>query len=219
MNKITMLHTVKSVYSTFEQSVRDSIKSPLEITSLVDEFLVTNAEKYGFFPPVNRQKLYLDLLSAKLEAPDIIVVTCSSLTPFVTELKSSFDTPIICIDDEMCYQAVKKYKKIGVIATAPTTIQPTLSKLESEAKKQNKEIEVDSLLVAEAMTALKNGDVRTHDSLLAEKATQFSSYDCILLAQASMASAKALVFETTGRPVLTSPQTCIEKIKRLLEND
>ena len=83
MKKITLIHTVESVYSSFKKEILKRVDFPVEITSLVDEFLVTNAQKKGYFPPENKQKLYLDMLSAQAESPDVIVVTCSSLTPFV----------------------------------------------------------------------------------------------------------------------------------------
>lgn len=216
--KVSLLHTVKSVYNGFPSALRAEYEGNLIINSMLDEFLVTNAEKKGFFPPENRRKLYLDLLSLSLEEPDVICVTCSSLTPYVEEIKTSFDIPIVCIDDEMCYLAVKNYKKIGVVATAPTTVEPTVGKLKNEARKQNKDVVIESLLLASAMTELKKGNVEEHNRIIAEGARKFSAFDCIVLSQASMETASNLTYETVQKPVLTSPKTCIDKVLKVLKN-
>ena len=77
MKKIALLHTVKSVYASFQAMLEKEIKD-ISVTNMVDEFLVTNAREKGYFPPENRRKLYLDLLSLAEGQPDVIAVTCSS---------------------------------------------------------------------------------------------------------------------------------------------
>ena len=66
------------------------------------------------------------------------------------------------------------------------------------------------------MDRLKTGDVSGHDALIASRVREFNDVDVIVLAQASMASAKHLVHETTGKKVLTSPESCINKAVSML---
>lgn len=217
MKKITLIHTVESVYSSFKKEILKRVDYPVEITSLVDEFLVTNAQKKGYFPPENKQKLYLDMLSAQAESPDVIVVTCSSLTPFVNEIRSFFDIPIVCIDERMCRDAAKEGDRIAVLATAPTTVEPTVSRIQSEADRIGKKVEIKSLLDMEAMTLLKSGDVKGHDQRLAELSEHVKDYDVIVLAQASMATAEDAVKLVTGKIVKTSPGSAISELLEILE--
>ena len=133
MKRIAILHTVRSVYNSFSGQLMAAVAQPVAISEMADEFLVTNAREKGYFPPENRRKLYLDLLSMYSGSPDAIVVTCSSLTPFASEFRSSFDVPIITIDDRMCAEAVSGGSRIAVFATAPTTVDPTVSKIQGEA--------------------------------------------------------------------------------------
>lgn len=210
--KVTLLHTVRSVYESFPNQLLKAYGKDIEITSLLDEFLVTNAKKKGYFPPENRKKLYLDLVSASLESPDLVCVTCSSLTPFVKEFRSSFDFPIVSIDDAMCKEAVMRGENIAVLATAPTTVDPTVSKIQMEADQIGKSVVIKSYLDTEAMTLLSSGDVKGHDARLAGLARTCQDADVIVLAQASMATAKKLCEEATAKIVLTSPETCIREI-------
>lgn len=217
MKKITLLHTVESVYCSFKGEILKRINFPAEITSLVDEFLVTNAQKKGYFPPENKQKLYLDMLSAQAENPDAIVVTCSSLTPFVNEIRSFFSVPIICIDERMCRDAANEGTRIAVLATAPTTVEPTVTRIQGEADKIGKQVEIKALLDMDAMSLLKAGDVAGHDARLVALSEKVKDYDVIVLAQASMATAAEGVKMATGKIVKTSPGSAISELIEVLE--
>ena len=215
MKKIALLHTVKSVYASFQAMLEKEIKD-ISVTNMVDEFLVTNAREKGYFPPENRRKLYLDLLSLSAGMPDVIAVTCSSLTPFAEELRSSFDVPVLLIDDRMCRDAAAIGGNIAVLATAPTTVDPTVSRIRMEAEKLGVSPVIKSYLDTKAMDMLNLGDVQGHDARLAALARTATDADVIVLAQASMATAANLVREATGKKVLTSPGSCIEDIKAAL---
>jgi hypothetical protein len=67
-----------------------------------------------------------------------------------------------------------------------------------------------------ALAALDAGDVATHDRLAAEAAKELADCDAIALGQFSLARAKALVEAATGKPVLTTPDSAVVKLKGLL---
>ena len=52
---------------------------------------------------------------------------------------------------------------------------------------------------------------------MVEAAKNLRGRDVIALAQYSMAPAAALVAEATGKPVLTTPDSAVAKLKRLLQ--
>lgn len=217
MKKITLLNTVQSVTRTFPQMLEKEFGKTVSVTGMLDEFLVVNAREKGYFPPENYRKLYLDLLSAAEEKPDAIVVTCSSLTPYVIELRNMFDMPIVTIDEAMCRDAAACGGRIAVLATAPTTVGPTVSRITEEAGKIGVEAEVISFLDTRAIELLNEGDVQGHDQRLVKLVTEKAmNADVIVLAQASMASAEDAVRTATGKKVLTSPGSCIEEVRRIL---
>ena len=55
-----------------------------------------------------------------------------------------------------------------------------------------------------------------HDRLVAEASRELRNCDLLALAQYSMAPAAALVAEASGRPVLTTPDSAVQKLKELL---
>ena len=80
-----------------------------------------------------------------------------------------------------------------------------------------RQLSIDTCVCAEAFKALKAMDMELHDRILKEKAGTLPVYDCIVLAQASMAHLEEEIGAVTGCPVLTSPRLCVEEIKNKLE--
>jgi hypothetical protein len=67
-----------------------------------------------------------------------------------------------------------------------------------------------------ALAALDRGDRVEHDRLVAQASRDLRDCDLIALAQYSMAPAAALVAAASGRPVLTTPDSAVLKLKGLL---
>jgi hypothetical protein len=67
-----------------------------------------------------------------------------------------------------------------------------------------------------AMAALDRGDRAEHDRLVTEASKDLRDCDVIALAQYSMAPAAEKVTQATGRPVLTTPDSAVMKLKRML---
>jgi hypothetical protein len=63
---------------------------------------------------------------------------------------------------------------------------------------------------------LDRGERAEHDRLVAEASRELRDCDLIALAQYSMAPAAGLVAEASGRPVLTTPDSSVLKLKEML---
>ncbi|MDT4762992.1 aspartate/glutamate racemase family protein [Sphaerochaeta sp. PS] len=215
MKRIVLIHTVKSVYETFEKDLRAAV-GDVKIYNMLDEFLAADPAERGIFSIENRMRLMHDLQSAQLTGADLIVVTCSTLTPHVVAARPFFTTPIIAIDDAMCALAVQQGERIAVLATAESTVNPTLKKLEEEASLQKKTIKLSSLCCPEAIVQLKAGHKAKHDKLVLDMAREIKDADTIILAQASMAHMQDVVQAQTRIRTLSSPQLCIQDVARKL---
>ncbi len=71
-------------------------------------------------------------------------------------------------------------------------------------------------LAAEALAALNRGDAAAHDRLAAEAARALEGCDVVALAQFSLSSAAPQVAAATGCTVLTTPDSAVRKLQRLL---
>lgn len=217
MKRIACIHTVYSVIDSFTRQLREGIPGDYKIHTLYDDFLATDPADTGKFSSINHQRLRLDMEACALTGADVIVVSCSTLSPSVRMLRGEFNVPVVAIDDAMVQAAVTCGKRIGLLATANSTVSPSASALRAVAETMGKEIELQILCNEAAITALKAGDQATHDRLVLEMADQLQPCDAIVLAQASMAHMEGPVAAHTGLPTFSSPQRCVEQVRKILE--
>ena len=211
MKRIACIHTVYSVIDSFTRQLREGIPGDFKIHTLYDDFLASDPADTGKFSAINHQRLRLDFQACALTGADVIVVSCSTLSPSVRLLRGEVNVPVVAIDDAMVADAVAAGRRIGLLATANSTVGPSSSALQAAAAAAGTEIQLQVLCNEEANRAMKSGDKATHDRLVLELC------DVVVLAQASMAHMEAAVAERTGIPVLSSPKRCIAQVREILE--
>jgi hypothetical protein len=118
----------------------------------------------------------------------------------------------------MAAKAVQLGHRIGVVATLPSTLSPTVDLIRREAAKVGKEISLTDQVVDGAFAAVISGDGTTHDKLVGNALRELAkSVDVIVLAQASMARVvDALPAEDKPKPILSSPRLAVEHLATLL---
>jgi hypothetical protein len=68
-----------------------------------------------------------------------------------------------------------------------------------------------------ALAALQEGDAASHDRLIVEAARQMPPVDVLVLGQFSMMRSAAAVRAMRREPVLTTPQSAVRKLRRLVD--
>ena len=114
MKRIACIHTVYSVIESFTQQLRDGIPGDILIHTLYDDFLATDPAMTGKFSAINHQRLRLDMQAQALTGADVIVVSCSTLSPSVRLLRGEFNVPVVAIDDAMVNAAVEGIERVQV---------------------------------------------------------------------------------------------------------
>ena len=217
MKRIACIHTVRSVMDSFTAQLRGALGGEVLIHTLYDDFLATDPADRGRFSAVNHRRLRLAMHAQALTGADLLVVTCSTLSPSVRALRRECSVPVVTIDDAMVHEAVELGSRIGLIATANSTVKPSCSALKATAAEAEKTVNINVLCDENAIRALRLGDRETHDALVLEMAEKLRESDVLVLAQASMSHMERAVAERTGKPALSSPSRCIAQIKAILE--
>ncbi|MCF7946043.1 MAG: aspartate/glutamate racemase family protein [Spirochaetia bacterium] len=217
MKQVAIIHTVKPVLNSFELNLKDFLSFPIQTHNILDDFLASDPAETGFFSVQNKQRLYNDIRSAELTGADVIVVTCSTLSPTVNQIRPFIKCPVIAIDDAMTKKAVRLGERIFVLATAASTLKPTIDKVLDEAKQANKKVEIESAELKEAYSAMKEGNLEKHDQIVIERAKKISETDVIILAQASMAHLEEKIQTNSSSHVLSSIKLCMQEINEVLE--
>ena len=111
--------------------------------------------------------------------------------------------PIVRVDEEMCREAVRQGKRIGVMATLPTTLEPTKNTIKRVAREMNRSVELVDALVDGAFGL----DQEQFKELMTQYAGKIADQvDVILFAQGSMAYCEEYIHDKFGKTVLSSPR-------------
>jgi Asp/Glu/hydantoin racemase len=212
-----LIHTSATLIPVFQQLVKEYLPG-VNTFNIVDDSLVKNIAARGEVTPSIYKRVADYVASAEDSGADYVLVTCSSIGAPVEAAAEKAGVPVLRVDQPMADLAVQTGKRIGVIATLPTTLQPTSDLVKRRAKMAGKEIELTSTVVDGAFDALMSGDAAKHDELVANALRKLSKeVDVILLAQASMARVvDTLSEEDKIVPIVASPPNAIKYLATIL---
>jgi len=215
--RLGLIHTSATLVPVFAQLCKDKLPN-VEVFNIADDSLVKGIREAGSLTAQISRRVAGYLESAELAGADYIMVTCSSIGPAVEAGAKLIGVPVLRVDQPMADQAVATAKKIGVIATLATTLEPTADLIKRRAEKAGKKIELTSLLCEGAFEALMSGDAATHDAKVAVALKELSKQvEVIVLAQASMARVvDTLAPEDKHVPILASPGIAVDYLATVL---
>lgn len=212
-----LIHTSATLVPVFQELCNQHLPG-IKTFNIVDDSLIKNVISCGELTPDTARRVVNYVGSAEAAGADHILVTCSSIGAAVEASAALTGVPVLRVDQPMADQAVQTGNRIGVIATLPTTLQPTSDLVQRRAIAAGKKIELVSKLCEGAFDALMSGDGVTHDRMVANALKELSKQvDVILLAQASMARVVDTLDEAEKVvPILASPGIAIKHLAAIL---
>jgi Asp/Glu/hydantoin racemase len=218
MTTLALVHTGTFLASIFTDLCHEAMPD-VEVFNIVDESLIKNTIKANQLTPQTSRRLIEYLKSAEEAGADAILVTCSSVGPAVEAAQPFLSIPVLRVDTPMADEAIHIGRRIGVVATLPTTLKPTVELIQRQAQVQGKRVEVVTTLCDRAFQAVAAGDAATHDQLVAAGIRELMpKVDVIVLAQASMARAAKTIPEAERTvPILSSPESAVHAIQKVIQ--
>jgi Asp/Glu/hydantoin racemase len=215
--KLGLIHTSATLVPVFAALCKEKLPD-VEVFNLVDDSLVKGIREAGKLTAAIARRVAGYLESAELAGADYIMVTCSSIGPAVEAGAQLTGVPVLRVDQPMADRAVATGRKIGVIATLATTLEPTADLIRRRAALAGKPIELTSKLVEGAFEALMAGDGATHDAKVAAALKELAQQvEVIVLAQASMARVVEALSPADKRgPILASPGIAVDFLATVL---
>lgn len=217
---LALIHT-SMVFINVETMMQDmfaEVMPDVRLINIVDDSLLPDVMAVGRIEDDVQARMTAYVKAAEMTGADAVLSLCSSLGPTIDEPRSQVNIPVIKIDDPMTQTAVDTASRIGVMATVPTTLGPTVDLIKEKAAASNKDVTVESVLVDGAFQQLMDGNKSTHDEMVISAARELApNVEIIVFAQASMTRLAPIVKETTGLEVLTSPRLAIEYTRQVLD--
>ena len=208
----TFLYSVEDIKALFRKYLPD-----VEMINIIDDSLLEEAlANRGLTPAIiNRMCDYYSNLQ------DLGCVCClnqcSSVGEAADVAQNLIQIPIFKIDAPMARKAVSLGKKIAVVATAISTVEPSSRLVERMAAEAGKEVSVSRCYVAGAYDfLLKTGDKENHNEMVTAKVREAAKdHDVVVLAQGSMYQLIPLLADVKI-PVLTSLESGVQQLADFL---
>lgn len=217
--KVGVVHTFLYSVEDLKKQFKEQLPG-VEMINVIDDSLLEEAlQNKGITPAIiNRMCGYFK--NCQDLGCECILNQCSSVGEAADIAAKQVNIPVVKIDYPMAKRAVELGSKIAVIATAISTIGPSSRLVENTAKEMGKEVAVQRCYVDGAYDfLLKTGDKEKHNEMVVAKIKEAAkTSDVIVLAQGSMYHLMPLLGDVKI-PVLTSLETGVAQIRKVIGLD
>jgi hypothetical protein len=207
--RITLIHALKHSIGPIEAAFAKAWPEA-RLMNLLDDSLSADLARDGKLNNAMTERFLALGDYAAATSADAILFTCSAFGPCIEAVaRAHAPMPVLKPNEAMIERAVTMGQRIGLLST----FAPTLASMPPEFPPA---VQVVPKLAEGALAALDRGDRATHDRLIVEASRDLRDCDVVALAQFSIAATAPLVAEATGRPVVTTPDSAVEKLMKLL---
>ncbi len=187
------------------------------VRNIIDDSLLPEVLANGGVTPGVRRRLCQYAVQAESAGATLIFNQCSSVGEVADIAAQMVNVPLVKVDERMAETACKTGQRIGVVATLPTTMGPTVRLIKRMAEKLGQEVTVTEELSAGAFEKLIAGDHKAHNEMVIASIRKLAQQvDVVVCAQGSMLALKPDLGETPV-PVLMSPPLGVQHAVEVLE--
>ena len=209
--------TTPELIELVEQEVKKQLGGEAELFSLQDPSILADVRAAGYVTTAPAARLIGMYMKAAEEGCEALLNLCSSVgevADCAQSVAKFIGVPIVRVDEEMCREAVRLGKRVGVMATLPTTLEPTKGTVARVAREMGRHVDLIDCLVDGAFGLDQDQFKRRLTDAAREIIDQV---DVIVLAQGSMAYAEEHLRGVFGKPFLGSPRFGAAELKKALQ--
>lgn len=214
--RISLIHAMAPSIEPIQGAFRH-LWPEASLMNLLDDSLAPDLARDGRLAPAMTERFLALARYARSTGADGVLFTCSAFGACIEACARELaPIPVLKPNEAMIEEALAltgPRGRIGLMAS----FGPTLASMPPEFATLAPEMTLVNCLAEGALDALNAGDGPGHDAAAAEAAIAIKHCDAIALAQFSLSRAAAAVANATGKPVLTTPESAVRKMRRLLE--
>lgn len=210
--RIALIHALRHSVAPIEDAFA-RLWPQARLMNLLDDSLSADLARDGRLTPGMTDRFLTLARYAAGTGADGILFTCSAFGPCIEACRAALHPlPVLKPNEAMIDEALALAAggPVGLLAS----FAPTLESMPQEFPSGTM---LRTQWAQGALAALDAGDGPAHDRLAAQAAASLASCEVIALAQFSLARAASAVAQATGRPVLTTPDCAVQRLRALLE--
>ena len=156
VKKIGFVHTGVAIADMFKPMIAERLPG-VSTFHIVDDSLIQDLLQEEQFTPSILKRLCNQVELAEEAGAEMIMVTCSSIAPGVDVARKMVSVPVMKVDEPMAEKAVSLSDNIGVMATAKTTMAPSVNLIKEKAAEAKKQVTIHQTLSSEAFDCFLTG--------------------------------------------------------------
>ena len=213
--RIALIHALKHSIPAIEEAFA-RLWPEARLANLLDDSLSTDLARDGALTPAMHRRFLTLARYAASTGADGILFTCSAFGPCIDACARDLaPLPVLKPNEALIEEAVALAGPKARIALL-ASFAPTLASMPAEFAAAAPGVTLVPCLAEGALAAMDRGDLERHDEAAARAVLALSDVDAIALGQFSLARAAPMVAAVSGRPVLTTPDSAVRKLQRLL---
>jgi aspartate/glutamate racemase len=215
--KLALIHTVawyeKSVLNPFAWEFAEA-NPDVELINIMDDSLLKESLANGGPTPAVIRRMLLYAQAAEATGAHVVMSSCTTMGEATRMARRFLSVPMFNIDEPMARDAVATGRRIGIIATVPTSAPASRALLAAEAARAGGTVELETVINERAFEHLLAGEIEAHDALVKEEIDRLAErVDVIALGQISLSKIR----HTARVPVLQVGRSGFAEARRLLD--
>jgi len=214
---LALIHTV----SWYQKSVNAPFVEPwlkknpdVRVFNIMDDSLLCESIAHKGAPNAVLKRIQFYALAAEAMGADVAMCSCTTVGEATRIARQYTSIPVFNIDEPMARQAVRKGRRLGIIATVPTSPAATQRQLEVAAAEAGVSISIKISVNEKAFALLQQGEIEKHNELVHRDMDKLAAkVDVLVLGQISLAQIK----HQTRVPVLQVGHSGLAEARRLLD--
>ncbi len=213
---LALIHTV----SWYEKSVNGPFVVPwlkknqdVRVFNIMDDSLLCESLAHHRATNNVLKRIQFYALAAEAMGADVAMCSCTTVGEATRIARQYSSIPVFNIDEPMAREAVRQGRKLGIIATVPTSPAATQRQLEYAAADAGVKISVKIAVNEKAFAHLQAGEIERHNELVHREMDKLApKVDVLVLGQISLAQ----IQHKTRVPVLQVGHSGLAEARRLL---
>ena len=213
--KIYLVHALDVSMAPVEASFRAQWPEA-RIAHLLENSLFADFGRDGKLTDAMIERFRLIGRYCAFAGADAILFTCSAFGPAIEAVKRDQPFPVLKPNEALYDDMLAVRGRIALLATFQPSLPSMMAEIESHARAHGVSLQVEPHLAEGALDALLANRPEEHNRIIAETAARFEGYAAVAFAQFSMAPAREVAKSLIRVPIMTTPDSAIAKLKRLI---
>jgi len=215
---LALIHTV----SWYHKSVNAPFVEPwlkgnpdVRVCNIMDDSLLCESLNHDGATKAVLKRIQFYALAAEAMGADVAMCSCTTVGEATRLARQYVSIPVFNIDEPMARAAVRQGRRMGIIATVPTSPAATQRQLEYAAQDAGVSISIKIAVNEKAFAHLQAGEIDKHNELVHREMDRLApKVDVLVLGQISLAQIK----HPARVPVLQVGHSGLAEARRLLNH-